>query len=268
MRLLLALLALSCALPLQAQLRVVSLTPSLNELMVELQAEELLVGIVDGGLQVPPALDRLPRLGRMGQVEMEGLLALRPDLVLLWPDSMNAGQREQLRAFGIQLFESYPRTLDELPPQIRALGTQIGREPRAEQLADEITARLRQMRERYHREQPLQVFYQVWDRPLYTVGGRQFISDALEVCGARNVFAELALPAPQVSVEAVLARDPDVILSGEAHLVEGWQRWPQLRAVRLGQLKVVPDRGLERPSAQIIDATQKLCELLEFAEGR
>lgn len=76
-----------------------------------------------------------------------------------------------------------------------------------------MRARLSKLQQQYTREEPLRVFYQVWDQPLYTVGGQQIISDALAVCGARNVFADLSLPHP-VSVESVLQRNPDVIIAG------------------------------------------------------
>ncbi|MNR35390.1 Vitamin B12-binding protein precursor [compost metagenome] len=106
------------------------------------------------------------------------------------------------------------------------------------------------------------MFYQVWDRPLYTVGGGQIISDALEVCGARNVFADLALPAPQVSIEAVLQRNPEVILAGDQAQLDAWKVWPQVAAVAQGQLLLVTDKGLERPSGQMIEATAKLCQVI------
>ncbi|MNY12631.1 Vitamin B12-binding protein precursor [compost metagenome] len=106
------------------------------------------------------------------------------------------------------------------------------------------------------------MFYQVWDRPLYTVGGEQIISDALEVCGAQNVFGDLKLPAPQVSVEAVLQRNPEVILASEQAQLDAWKAWPQVAAVEQGQLRLVTDKGLERPSGQMIEATAKLCQLI------
>ena len=80
------------------------------------------------------------------------------------------------------------------------------------------------------------------------------------------MFADLALPAPQVGVEAVLGRDPAVILVGTQAQAQGWQDWPQLRAVRKRQVWLVPDRGLERPSFQMLAATARLCELLSRAQ--
>ena len=264
MRLLLVVL-LSLALPLTAAERVVSLAPSMTELMLELGAGERLVGLLDAG-ERPPALAGLPSVGHYGRFEAETLLALAPDLILLWPGGVSAAQREQLGAFGIPLFEAEPHRLEDIAEQAEALGARVGRGERAHQLADGFRRELRELRQRYGRTTaPLPVFYQVWDQPLYTIGGRQVISDALEVCGARNVFADLALPAPQVSLEAVLARDPAVILVDRPEQVAVWQAWPQLRAVRDGRVWVVPDRGLERPSLQMLQATRQLCQLLDRA---
>ncbi|PAU62444.1 cobalamin-binding protein [Pseudomonas indica] len=252
------------ALPVQAAERVVSLAPSLSELMLELEAGDLLVGVLDGG-ERPPALADKPSVGRYGQLEMERLLRLRPDLILLWPDSIGPGQRDQLRQLGIPLYEAEPHRLADLADQAAELGERIGRGKRARQVTTAFRSRLIALQQRYRRERPLTVFYQIWDQPLYTVGGRQIISDALRVCGAENVFADLQQPAPQISVEAVLARNPQVILASEAKLIDGWKAWPQLDAVRHGQVWAVPDRGLERPSLQMLEATARLCELLEQA---
>ncbi len=106
------------------------------------------------------------------------------------------------------------------------------------------------------------MFYQVWDRPLYTVGGEQVISDALAVCGARNVFADQALPAPQVSIEAVLQRNPQAILATAQGQLDAWKAWPQIAAVKQGRLLLVTDKGLERPSGQMVGAVAKLCALI------
>lgn len=261
MRLLLTCLFCLLAWPAAAQLRVVTLAPSLSEIMLELDASDLLVGVLDGG-ERPAALAPLPSVGRYGQLEMERLLALKPDLLLLWPDSISSAQRQQLLGFGIPLFEAEPHRLAQLAEQFEAIGERVGRGEQGRQRAAEFRQRLTALQQRYQRPKPLPVFYQVWNSPLYTLGGRQIISDALAVCGARNVFADLNLPAPQVSVEAVLQRNPHVIIGGDPNQLSPWQRWPHLHAVRRQQLLVLPDKGLERPSLQMLDATERLCQAL------
>ncbi|GLK90447.1 helical backbone metal receptor [Pseudomonas turukhanskensis] len=261
MRLLLACLLGLLAWPAAAQLRVVTLAPSLSEIMLELDAGDLLVGVLDGG-ERPQALAHLPSVGRYGQLEMEGLLALKPDLLLLWPDSISAAQRQQLIGFGIPLYEAEPHSLEQLAEQFAAIGVRVGRAEQGRMRAAEFGQRLAALKQRFHRSKPLPVFYQIWNSPLYTVGGGQIISDALGVCGARNVFADLSLPAPQVSIEAVLQRDPHVIVGGDQPQLDSWARWPQLKAVHRQQLLVLPDKGLERPSLQMLDATERLCAAL------
>lgn len=257
----LALLLLAVSGSVAAVERVVSLAPSLSEIVVELGSADLLVGVLDAGDR-PVELKDLPSVGRYGQLDMERLLSLKPDLLLLWPGSVGPAQRDQLQRLNIPTFVAEPHNFEQLTAQIEAIGSQLGRPERGAALADDLRKRLMELRQRYRRDQPLQVFYQVWDRPLYTVGGGQIISDALEVCGARNVFADLPLPAPQVSVEAVLQRNPEVILASDQAQLEAWKAWPQVAAVVTGQLLLVTDKGLERPSGQMIEATAKLCRLI------
>ena len=241
--------------------RVISLAPSLSEIVVELNSADLLVGVLDAG-ERPAELKDIPSVGSYGQLDMERLLSLKPDLLLLWPGSVGPAQREQLKQLNIPTYVAEPHNLEQLAAQIEAIATQLGRPERGVSLAANLRQRLDSLRQRYRRDEPLRVFYQVWDRPLYTVGGGQIISDALQVCGARNVFADLTQPAPQISVEAVLQRNPEVILASDQAQLDAWKSWPQITAVARGQLLLVTDKGLERPSGQMIEATAKLCQLI------
>lgn len=253
----LALLLLVGSVQALAAERVVSLAPSLSEIVVELGAADLLVGVLDGG-ERPPALATLPSVGHYGQLNIEGLLSLKPDLILLWPGSVGPAQREQLRRLNIPVYVAEPHSLEQLASQVQAIADRLGRADAGSQLAAQLRQRLGELRQRYHRDEPLRVFYQVWNQPLYTVGGGQIISDALSVCGARNVFDDLILPAPQVSIESVLQRDPEVILVGDQAQKDAWRVWPNM-AVRV---RLVPDKGLERPSGQMVEAVARLCQVI------
>ncbi|MDO7898852.1 cobalamin-binding protein [Pseudomonas citrulli] len=257
MRRWLAILLLAASASTPAAQRVVSLAPSLSEIMVELDSADLLVGVLDGG-ERPAALASLPSVGRYGQLDMERLLSLKPDLLLLWPGSVGPAQREQLKGLGMTVHVADPHDLDQLIAQIETIAAQLGRPERGVRRAAQLRERLAGLRQRYRRDPPLPVFYQVWDRPLYTVGGGQIISDALAACGARNIFADLSLPAPQVSVESVLQRKPQAILATEQAQLDAWKAWP----VAQGRLLLVADKGLERPSGQMIEATARLCALI------
>ena len=237
--------------------RVVSLAPSLSEIVAELGAANVLVGVLDGGDR-PAALAHVPSVGHYGQLDMERLLSLRPDLILLWPGSVGPAQREQLQRLNIPVYVAEPHSLEQLTTQVQAIAEQLGRAEAGRQLAAQLRQRLVELRQRYQRAEPLRVFYQVWDQPLYTVGGGQIISDALTVCGARNVFDDLKLPAPQVSIESVLQRDPEMILVGDQAQKVAWKVWPTMAE----RVRRVPDKGLERPSGQMLEAVGRLCQVI------
>ncbi|MGG3794517.1 cobalamin-binding protein [Pseudomonas paraversuta] len=261
MRAWLAVLLLAIGTPAGAATRVISLSPSLSEMVVELGAADLLVGRLEAGEPLPQ-LRSVPSVGRYGQLDMERLISLQPDLLLLWPGSVAAAQREQLRHLDIPTYTAEPASLEQLADQVEALAVALNRPERGRELAAQLRQRLAGLRGQYRRDIPLRVFYQVWDQPLYTVGGTQIISDALAVCGASNVFADLKLPAPQVSVESVLQRNPQVIIVSSQAQLDAWKAWPQIDAVKHGRLLLLTDKGLERPSAQMLEATARLCEQL------
>ncbi|MBO3275249.1 helical backbone metal receptor [Pseudomonas schmalbachii] len=265
MRLLAWLLSLFAVLPLAAAERVVSLSPSMTDMLLELDAGDRLVGMLDS-YERPPALVSVPSIGRYGQIDMERLLSLQPDLLLLWPGSVPPAQLDMLKKFGIPLYIAEPHRMQDVSRQLADLGERLGQGEKGRQLAQDFDRRVAQLRSEYRRERPLRVFYQLGERPLYTLGGNQVISDALQVCGATNLFADLDLPAPQVGMESVLARDPEVILAGSNTDLTAWRDMPQLSATRLGQLWQIPDLNLERPSYAMLAATEKLCRLLATAK--
>lgn len=257
MRRWLALLVLALSAQALAAERVVSLAPSLSEIVMELGAADLLVGLLDGG-ERPAALAQVPSVGRYGQLDMERLLSLKPDLILLWPGSVGPAQRAQLQRLNIPVYVAEPHNLEQLTTQVQAIAEQLGRVDAGRQLAEPLRRRLAELRQRYRRAEPLRVFYQVWNSPLYTVGGGQIISDALTVCGARNVFDDLKLPAPQVSIESVLQRNPELILVSDQAQMDAWIAWPTMA----DRVRQVPDKGLERPSGQMLEAVGRLCQVI------
>ena len=116
------------------------------------------------------------------------------------------------------------------------------------------------------------MFYEIWHQPLYTIGGAHLITQAIELCGGENVFAALSLPAPSVSVEAVLAARPRAIIAGTDGAVrpawlDDWRRWPTLPAVRAGNLFVVDANLLHRAGPRFVDGVEALCAVLDRARA-
>jgi vitamin B12 transport system substrate-binding protein len=139
-RLLVGLLLALCGTA-QAAERVVTLAPSLTEIVLELGAADRLVGVLDAG-ERPAALKAVPSVGQYGQLDMERLLSLKPDLLLLWPGSVGPAQREQLSRFGIPTFVAEPHSLDELIAQIEAIADQLGTPAHGRALAADLRRQL------------------------------------------------------------------------------------------------------------------------------
>ncbi len=251
--------------------RIVSLAPDITELLYAAGAGRYLVGAVDYS-DYPPAARSLPRVGGYRRLDVEALLALHPDLVVAWSGNA-AASVERIRALGLPLFLSDPHHLEDIPSLIERLGRLAGSAPPARRAAAGFRARVARLRGRYAGRSTVGVFYEVWNSPLMTVGGGQILNDVLRLCGGRNVFGGLSEAAPQISVEALLVADPEVIVvSGMGELrpqwLADWRRWPQLTAVRRNNLFLVPPDLLQRAGPRLLDGAALLCRDLELARSR
>ena len=249
-------------------LRIVSLTPGATEMLFAAGAGAELIATVEYSDE-PPAARHVPRIGDVAAVDMERLVALRPDVVVAWPAGGNPAQREKIAGLHIPLYQQQLERLADLPASLRRLGALAGTQAAAERAARDLEARLAALSRTYSADGARRptVLLQVWNRPVYTVGGHHLMSDALELCGARNVFADLAEAGPVVDTEAVIARNPDIILAaappgeGAAWLAD-WKRFPSLAAVHNGRLVAFEDQALSRLGPSVIDATEGLCRTI------
>jgi iron complex transport system substrate-binding protein len=252
--------------------RVVSLAPHLTELLFAAGGGQKVVGAVDYS-DYPPAARSLPRVGSHQQIDLERLMALKPDLLVVWLYGGAARQLAPLRKLGIPVYVSEPHRVDEVAGTLRRLGTLLGTDAEAGRAAAAFDQRLAALRAKYASRPPVKVFYQVWDRPLYTLNGSHTASDAIRLCGGENIFAALPVMAPAVTVEAVLKENPEVILSGrqaaqDNGALQAWKQYPSLLAVRAGNLFTVDADLLVRPGPRILDGASALCERLDEARGK
>jgi iron complex transport system substrate-binding protein len=256
-------------------LRIVSLAPGATEMLFAAGAGEQVIATVEYSDE-PAAARRIPRIGDVAAVDLERLVALHPDVVIAWPAGTNPAQRAKIARLNIAIYEQQVVRLAELADSVRRLGSLAGTEAIAAHAARDIDARLAMLKATYGNAHPpaLQrdaarpsVLLQVWSRPIYTVGGRHLMSDALETCGARNLFADLPEASPVVDAEAVIARDPDIIVAaappGEgAAWLAGWRPFGSLKAVREQRLVVFEDQAFSRLGPSVIDATEGLCRTI------
>lgn len=258
---------LSIALPAPAQ-RIVALGPQITEQLFAIGVGERVVGTTEYA-DWPPAANAIPRVARAHSVDLERVAALRPDLIVLWGSGFPPATRDALRRLGVPLFVNEPGALDSIATSMERLGA-LTAAPRAAEEARAFRARIATLRERHASRPPVRVFYQIWQQPLMTLSGRHVLTEAMTLCGGRNVFADLSPIAPQVSIEAVLAADPQLIATAEpdaraSDALDPWRRHAALSATRLGQFATLDANTLNRHSPRMAEAIGTLCERIENA---
>ncbi|HTQ00495.1 MAG TPA: cobalamin-binding protein [Casimicrobiaceae bacterium] len=252
-------------------LRIVSLAPHATEMLYAAGAGSAVVGTVAHS-DWPLAARAVRRVGDAAALDLEQIAALSPDLVVAWPYTA-AAQLDVLRAQKIPVFVSDPKSIAGIADDIERLGALAGTRGIALAAADAMRERYATLAAKYRGAARLRVFYEVWNEPLYTIGGRHLISQAIAVCGGDNVFAALTIPAPSVTVEAVVAASPDVIIGGDdagrrPPWLDDWRRWPSIPAVRDGNLFGASGDLLHRPGPRFVEGVAAMCADLDTARRR
>ncbi len=249
--------------------RIVSLAPGATEMLFAAGAGRHVIATVEYSDE-PPAAKQVPRIGDVVAIDMERLVALRPEVAVVWPGGGNPAQIEKISRLHIPMYRQQVNKLSDIPDSLRRLGTLAGTEAIAEQAARNIEARLTSLVRTYGSGRHPSVLVEVWNHPVYTVGGSQLISDALTTCGARNAFGDLKELSPVIDVEAIVARDPDIIVAAAppgagSEWLADWKHFTTLRAVRNGNLITFEDPRLVRLGPSVVDATDVLCKALATA---
>lgn len=253
--------------------RVVSLAPHVTELIYAAGGGAKLVGAVSYS-DYPPQAKNVPRVGDNRALDLERIAALKPDLIVVWRHGNAQQQLDRLREMHIPLFFSEPHHLDDVATSLTRLGVLLGTEKTAQDAANTYRGQIAQLRATYAQRAPVSVFYEVWDQPLMTINGESMISDAIALCGGRNVFAALRPLVPTLLTEAVIAANPDAIVTASPGAttpdrplpaLERWRAWPQLKAVAHGNLYAIDGDLLTRAGPRIAQGAQQLCEDLQRA---
>lgn len=249
--------------------RIISLAPHVTELVFAAGAGDRLVGVAEWS-DYPPEARGLPRIGRAGRLDVERIHSLSPDLIIGWKGGDPGPGVRALEALGHRVVQTDVARLGDIAPVIREIGRLAGTETVAGVEAARLERDLAALR-RKPEAQPLDVFYQIWNRPLMTITDRHFIGDAIGFCGARNVFSGLAGLTATIPIEAVLKADPHLIVGARAGTdgvaLAGWSRFGQMKAVARGQLVEVDPDLLHRPTPRIVAGVRALCDAIEQARA-
>jgi iron complex transport system substrate-binding protein len=252
--------------------RIVSLAPHVTESLYAIGAGDRLAATVEHS-DYPEAATRLPRVGGYSRLDLEAIAAHKPDLVIAWESGNAKAHVERLRTLGLPLYVTQPNRIDDIAGTLERLARLAGSEAAARPVIAGFRARLAALRARYGGRPPVRTFYQIWKQPLMTVGAPQIISDAIRLCGGENVFGSLDTMAANVTVEAVIASNPEAIVASgmgdsRPEWLDDWRRWTAVTAVARDNLFFVPPDLIQRHTPRLLDGTERLCQHLETARGR
>ncbi len=251
--------------------RIVSLSPHATELLFAAGATDQVIATVSFS-DYPEQAKSITRIGSFQKIDIERLVSLQPDLVVAWRGGGARDQVVTIQQLGYPVFFSEPLSFQDVAQTVRSFGRLMGTDDRANEAASEFERRLKTLRQEYAQRQQVSVFYQVWNEPLITINGDHLISRVIELCGGLNVFNDLALRAPKVGLESVIAAAPDAIIIGvteeDADWESDWYRWTSLQAVRDKLVFTLDADLIARQSPRIVQGARQMCEYLEQARQR
>jgi ABC-type Fe3+-hydroxamate transport system substrate-binding protein len=243
--------------------RIVSLGPSSTEILYALGAGDRVVGRSRWD-RWPEAVLSIPEVGDAIRPSVERVLALRPDIVVLYAATDNRPAADALARAGIPVVALRVDRIEQYLTAVRLLGTISGTRQRGDSLADALRSELDDVRRRTAGGKRPTVFLPAWEQPLMTLGSGSFLSELVEIAGARNVYADRPEPSLTVSMEDVVRRDPDVVLTGpvSAARISADPAWRVLRAVREGRVVAYDTTLVSQPSTRLGEAARSLRALL------
>ena len=251
--------------------RLVTLSPNLAELVYAAGAGDRLLATVEYS-DYPKEAARLPRIGDAFRLDIEAIVAYRPDLVIAWGSGNPSAALAQLEELGLAVWSVEIRSPAEIAATLRRIGAATASSAAADQAAQRLEQRIAALERLYAGVEPLDYFYQVDRRPLFTINGDHLISQGLTLCGGRNIFAEQPGLAFQVAHEAVITADPAALFAPfteeRGDPLADWRQWPSLRAVRDDALFLLPADSISRATPRWFDSLELACTLLHGLRAR
>jgi len=247
-------------------IRIISLAPHTTELLYAAGATNQVVAAVSFS-DFPEQAKELPRVGSYNKFDLESIIAMNPDLVIAWKSGNPHEQLKGVEKLGYKMFYSEPRELEDVANEIKQLGVLLNTQSIANNVAKDYLRNLIKLQTKYRNKEKVNVFYQVWDDPLFTINGEHIISRVIDLCGGRNVFSDLSVLSPRVSIEAVIEKDPEAIVVGMADSrkdwLDEWKQWRVMKAVKNNNVYPINADLIVRHTPRILEGTQFMCEYLD-----
>lgn len=251
----------------KAPRRVLSLAPSLTEMLFAIGLDEQIVGVTNF-CNYPPAAAGKPKVGYT-QPNLESLLALSPDMVAAPGELLRADVLAKLEALKVPTFIFEAKSLEHVLAHIHTLGRIFERSSAADALTRHMRERIAEVSRRVQTVERKRVLYVLSSHPLITVGPNSYIHQMIELAGGINVAAGTSGAYPRLSMETVLEKDPEILVfpvgsteSVPEHEQQTWKRWTGLSAVQHHRLHVVSSDALNRPGPRVVDGLEQLAQVI------
>ena len=247
--------------------RIVSLAPSITEMLFSLGLEGQIVGVTEF-CDYPPAAKSKAKVG-YANPSVEAIITLRPELVLAPRDFLRPDLQVKLEQLKIPVFVLDAHTLEDIPLQIHTLGKMFEKVPAANAVTQLMRQRMAEIRHTVEHRSAKRVLYVLNSQPLITVGPGSFIHQMIGAAGGMNIATQASDAYPRLSMETVLKEDPEVLIfpSGEMETVprseqQQWRRWDSLSAVKHQRFHEVSSSLLNRPGPRVVDGLEQLARAI------
>lgn len=251
-------------------IRVITLSPHLAEMLFNLGALNTLVG-VSAYTDFPEELKNLPNIGDAFVLDIEKITILEPDIILAWESGTPRNIVDELVNLGFKVKIIKSKTLEDIASSILLLGDVVGKKNEAKKIANEFKTSIKYLKDTFQKKKKLKVFFQIDEKPIFTIGGSHFISELINICGGINIFSDVKQTAPSISEESVVSRDPEVIfsrdLASNKMKLKIWEKFDNMSAIKLDNLFYLNARELERPTSGLVNAGKEICSKLEQARS-
>ncbi|HED34840.1 MAG TPA: cobalamin-binding protein [Gammaproteobacteria bacterium] len=245
--------------------RIISLAPHATELLFAAGATDQIVGTVSYS-DYPQAAKKIPLIGGYNKIDIELIMSKKPELIVVWPGGNSTDQIEKLRRLGFRVFVSEPEKFTDVARNIRNMGRFLGTEKTAQAVSSRFLSELKALRHEYPPREKVRVFYQVWNDPLMTLSDKHLVGRVIKFCSGENIFGDLDVISPRVSIEAVIEKNPDVIIAGmtkdRREWLKEWEKWRVLKAVKNKHVYPIDAELVVRQTPRILQGTRKMCEYL------
>ena len=249
--------------------RIISLAPSVTELLFAIGAGSQVVGVIEYS-DFPPEAKAVPVVGRFDLLDIERILELEPDLIIGWKSGNPRASIEQLKRLGLSVYLAELNDLPSISSQMVNLSKLAGTAEEAKEAINYFDQTYESLVTEYSNRESVKTFYQVWESPIITAGGKELMNDIIELCSGENIFKDIDQIAPKVSLEAVIIANPEVIIGSGAGLTKpewlnDWEIWPSLKAVSEEHVYFIPPDLVQRQTPRTLIGTKQMCEHIDKA---